>query len=526
MKALTKNCFLGLLCLFGSKTYSQVASPPATTGPETAPAPVVVYGEIKAYHDIDEIELWVWKEHFGYYATWPEPQVYKTKTQKGNLLRASMGMKIFFFQLPAIDKPVYIQLKSNNDKYFDSYLAAPGDSLRVRIDLTLGNTVFSGPDADKYELQYELYRTNSTERFKQPLSMVTTDKKAFLDRNDNRAQYAKAQSDTIRLGRYLHFEENSTELIPDLLKALALDYRQCPAYQSLLSQEKEYPDYLLETLEADILSKQYTRYLSQLNKISPADRARYQEEIKSIIDQLPEGTFTVDTKVRSPYYRDYLLQKSLAQAYASHQPIMDRLLGIAPDPLRDRVVAKYLLLYARIMDEPEKQFKQAFSFISTPWIKDKLTAYAASRSAGMPVYDFKLKTLEGNTVTPEDLAGKVVLIDFWYTGCKACIIYFRETLSKLEDHYRDNDRFVVLSVSADSDPDTWQKSAIGNRYSSATALNVTTSGTEHPLLAHYDIKSYPYQILMDPKGKIIQIGSVKGPLEELTRIIDNHLDVR
>src|SRR5690606_27611492 len=33
----------------------------------------------------------------------------------------------------------------------------------------------------------------------------------------------------------------------------------------------------------------------------------------------------------------------------------------------------------------------------------------------------QLKTLEGGVFRVEDFRGKVVLVDFWYTGCSSCI---------------------------------------------------------------------------------------------------------
>jgi thiol-disulfide isomerase/thioredoxin len=67
---------------------------------------------------------------------------------------------------------------------------------------------------------------------------------------------------------------------------------------------------------------------------------------------------------------------------------------------------------------------------------------------------FAVTTLDGNKVSIDSLAGKVVLIDFWATWCGPC----REALPHVQEIARkfQGEPFVVLSVSMDKDEDKWK----------------------------------------------------------------------
>ena len=61
--------------------------------------------------------------------------------------------------------------------------------------------------------------------------------------------------------------------------------------------------------------------------------------------------------------------------------------------------------------------------------------------------DFRVTTLDGSTVTPDSLHGKVVLLNFWATWCPPCRVEM-PGFQDVYDEHRD-DGFVVLGVSTD-----------------------------------------------------------------------------
>lgn len=68
-----------------------------------------------------------------------------------------------------------------------------------------------------------------------------------------------------------------------------------------------------------------------------------------------------------------------------------------------------------------------------------------------PLIEFSIKTIDGDTVTPEDFRGKVLMVDYWATWCAACKKEFPEFV-KLLDTYGDD--FVIIAITVDKDMDT------------------------------------------------------------------------
>ena len=58
---------------------------------------------------------------------------------------------------------------------------------------------------------------------------------------------------------------------------------------------------------------------------------------------------------------------------------------------------------------------------------------------------FELFNKEGTLVSNESLKGKLVVLDFWYIGCRPCWVKFPE-LEKLYTRYQGNDRVAIFAV--------------------------------------------------------------------------------
>lgn len=140
-------------------------------------------------------------------------------------------------------------------------------------------------------------------------------------------------------------------------------------------------------------------------------------------------------------------------------------------------------------------------------------------------YDFKLKDDKGKYVRLSDFKGKVVVMDFWFTGCINCMNFYRTSLSTAEQRYKGNTEVVFVSICIDTDQAMWQASIAKERYTSKAAVNLYTGGqgAQHLVIKTYQVESYPQLLVIDKNGKIISRSEHLTDLNELTATIDKAL---
>lgn len=88
----------------------------------------------------------------------------------------------------------------------------------------------------------------------------------------------------------------------------------------------------------------------------------------------------------------------------------------------------------------------AIAAMSDPFAALRVTRVAA----GSPIGSFDLKNIYGETVRSTELAGKVVLLNFWATWCGPCKEEM-PSLAKLQSQF-DPARFQVVTITTDMHP--------------------------------------------------------------------------
>jgi len=148
-------------------------------------------------------------------------------------------------------------------------------------------------------------------------------------------------------------------------------------------------------------------------------------------------------------------------------------------------------------------------------------------AVGKPFPDFELTDLKGKVWHKKDLLGKVVFFDFYYTGCNNCAIYFKNTVSKVEEHFSQNPNVLFVSVSIDREKELWKRSIESKKYNSDHSIKLYTNGLRdhHPLIEYLNIKAYPFPILMGKTGLIetsdnVKLGRSGKKVEALIETID------
>lgn len=134
--------------------------------------------------------------------------------------------------------------------------------------------------------------------------------------------------------------------------------------------------------------------------------------------------------------------------------------------------------------------------------------------AAMTSFDGATQWLNSPALTPADLRGKVVLVDFWEYTCLNCL----RTLPYLREWYKryHNDGFVIIGVHTPEFGFSGQPSEVE---SNAKRLDVTwpiALDDSRTIWNHYGINVWPTELLYDQSGRLVesQIGEGNYPYTE------------
>lgn len=140
------------------------------------------------------------------------------------------------------------------------------------------------------------------------------------------------------------------------------------------------------------------------------------------------------------------------------------------------------------------------------------------------IYDFKFYDTKVDQFNMKDLKpykGKIMFIDFQYTGCGACIQYYQKVLKPVKEHFKDSDDVVFIAVSVDNDSYQWLGSIYKGWQTDDSQINLLAlGGFEAPIIDFVGNRKrgYPYLILFGRNGEIITKGNeilrTKGATEE------------
>ncbi|MFD2902513.1 TlpA family protein disulfide reductase [Sphingobacterium anhuiense] len=170
-----------------------------------------------------------------------------------------------------------------------------------------------------------------------------------------------------------------------------------------------------------------------------------------------------------------------------------------------------------------------------PWItngafRDKLQKLVSRRKAiiseikpGNKISKaIKLKnTITNDTLTLEDLKGKMVFLESWASWCGPCKEEIPH-LKKLVEHYKDNPNIAFISVAAFDD----KEKQVKNRLKIIKDQNMNWTQLEdidNNFTAYFKIHGIPHNVILDKKGVIVDNDSIRPSNPGIIAYIDKLL---
>jgi thiol-disulfide isomerase/thioredoxin len=115
-------------------------------------------------------------------------------------------------------------------------------------------------------------------------------------------------------------------------------------------------------------------------------------------------------------------------------------------------------------------------------------------TVGETMEPFSTRDLNNNKIKLKELRGKVVVLNFWFIGCPACMQEIPE-LNKLVDNYKDNPNVVFLAIALDYSYEI-------KKFLKTTAFNYDIIDNGRYIADGYKINLYPTSVILDKEGKV------------------------
>ncbi|MCY4778912.1 TlpA disulfide reductase family protein [Sphingobacterium sp. UT-1RO-CII-1] len=233
--------------------------------------------------------------------------------------------------------------------------------------------------------------------------------------------------------------------------------------------------------------------------------------------------FSDKQKWSSLYYSLYAVSRFRGIAKLNDQAIPDMVPTVYKGKLMQKILSNYYLLYGDLLstEEIDEARLEVKHLITVPNYLSELSNSILKDKEEKAYLHIKLIDQNDEEFTLADFKGKIVFIDFWFTGCGGCSGYYRTVLKPVEQQV-DKDQVVFVSVSADSDRDRWKASVKSGRYTSEHGINVQSQdGIHSPIIKAFGVVSYPQPVLLDRDGNIFSTSSKDLKMDGVEGLLKN-----
>lgn len=296
----------------------------------------------------------------------------------------------------------------------------------------------------------------------------------------------------------VYTDDESPDLSAPIVFKDDLVAENVPPHFYLVARESSVPDLLLKTPREVIDSREEIldgRKGLRVTCLAASEQEKDKPDAKADIVQefwFDEATGTIGEIVRDSTVRtrenDKERQPDRPTGESAHVAVRIATITRISDVRIDRPVAA-----EQFTLNPASQWKKVPEFI-----RDSGPDMGQYRTLGLAAPQFKLKDLDQKEVSLSDLAGRVVVLDFWATWCGPCVSAMPH-LQKLQEEFKDQP-LVIYGLNSDYGLSDEKLAAwMAKRNFTFGTLRLVGGGTT---FQDFGVGGIPHTVLIDKKGVV------------------------
>lgn len=237
----------------------------------------------------------------------------------------------------------------------------------------------------------------------------------------------------------------------------------------------------------------------------------------------PDSLFKI---ISDHYLDDTLAMEKDANAYVLS--LMDKY--ITNQVSHDRLIADMVCMnmaMGGINDEITKFKDAAVKHIKTDSVLERINKeYAEVEKKfekikkGNAIPKLSINTPDGKNLNLADFKGKLLYVDVWATWCGPCVGEI-PALEKVYQHFKDNDKIEIISISCDQDIEAWKTFLKENPH--AWAQYIVAEDGQDGLNNEYMVVSIPRFMVIDPEGKFISSDAIRPSDPDIISYLEGFL---
>jgi peroxiredoxin len=216
---------------------------------------------------------------------------------------------------------------------------------------------------------------------------------------------------------------------------------------------------------------------------------------------------------QSTYYADYLfckervfasLERSIGKNRTLYFPrIFSNIVTRYDGPVRDKLLL--MSLHNLVDRDTADYYGKVLKVIETPEYKELIAKSRIKFGPGAKFFNFELKNTQDSIVRLSDFKGKIVVLDFYFTGCLGCAVQAK-AMKPIIERFKTNPDVVFININVDRTRDMFLKAVESEKYSEKESINLYTNGEgeQHQLIKFYGFQGFPQLFLIDKQGRILQ----------------------